>query len=157
MSQPGVLLGNDVARGSGRFLLTTLLAVALLACGWILSAATAQALLLDSQTLRVTHESPLGTNSHGPNLVVVGPGVEEPSVLGIYSVDFSDTNIFIQFLLANPAGFTAAPFNGLHVFDVNALIPAFTSVTINPATTLPGFSASLTTFDADNIYVNFQG
>ena len=48
-------------------------------------------------------------------------------------------------------------FSGFQIFDVNGTIPAFSSVVINGATNMAGFDASRITFDADNIWVNWQG
>lgn len=40
---------------------------------------------------------------------------------------------------------------------MNGTIPDFTSVAINAATNMAGFDASRITFDANNIWVNWQG
>jgi hypothetical protein len=48
-------------------------------------------------------------------------------------------------------------FNGFVVFDDTNTAGAITSVTINGATNMVGFDASRISFDADHIYVNWQG
>lgn len=90
--------------------------------------------------------------------VVVGPGVElagfpvgDPRT----NVDLSNSNILVTY---NSLGtWTSTSFNGLHFFDVFSGIDAFTAVLINPATNMVGLDASRISFDADNIYVNWQG
>jgi hypothetical protein len=47
-------------------------------------------------------------------------------------------------------------FNGFHIDDVNNTIPDFTSVTINSQTNMVGFDASRISFDANNIWVNWE-
>jgi len=51
-------------------------------------------------------------------------------------------------------GFT---FNGVVFDDINLTIPAFTSVTIDPSSTLPGFGLAQLSFSADEIRANFNG
>ena len=48
-------------------------------------------------------------------------------------------------------------FNGFVVFDDTNTAGAITSVTINAATNMAGFDASRISFDADHIFVNWQG
>jgi hypothetical protein len=121
------------------------------------SSSAVQASILLGETLRVTHERPLGTLLAGPTDVVVGPGVEITGYPGGYNADFDDAAIVIKFPGSCCGGFTSASFNGLHVFDVNGTIPQILSVTINAATSFPGFTASRISFDANNIFVNFSG
>jgi PEP-CTERM motif len=123
----------------------------------LLVTSTAHASLLDGKTVRVTHDFPaMGTFIGGPFLLVVGPGLEFPSIIGIYSLDISDTSLLLTFLLSPSQTFTGGGFNGLHVFDVNNTIPSFLSVTINGASTLALSPTSRVSFDADNIYVNLE-
>lgn len=120
----------------------------------------ADAATLLGETVRVTHEYPSQGfifSGGGPFDVVVGAGVEVPNVISFYSVDLSDGNAFLNFTQIGAGGtFTAAAFNGVHLFDLNGTIPTFLSVTINPATNVAGFDASHISFDANNIYANFQ-
>jgi len=50
-----------------------------------------------------------------------------------------------------------ADFNGFEVYDYNGTIGAFTSVTIDPISNMAGLDASRVSFDADHIWVNWQG
>jgi len=123
-----------------------------------LAGAPAYATVLDGQTVRLTYEFPNVGTVLDTRDVVVGPGVEAPNFLASdprTNVDFSDTNIYITY--NSTATWTSVAFNGFHVFDLFGTIPAFLSVTINGATTLAGLDASRITFDADNIFVNWQG
>ncbi|MGH9723051.1 MAG: PEP-CTERM sorting domain-containing protein [Bryobacteraceae bacterium] len=121
------------------------------------SSSVVKATLL-GETVRLTHELPnVGAIFGGPIDVVVGPGVEAPLFIGIYSVDLDDTDVLVTFPNSCCGGFGNTAFNGLHMFDVNGTIGDILSVTINPATLLAGFNASRITFDANNIYVNFAG
>ena len=120
----------------------------------------AQAVLLEGNTVRLTYEFPdLGTvfNSNTHDLLV-GPGVEisgfpvgDPRT----NMDFSDKNIYITYNSAS--SWVDVNFNGFHVFDLNGAISDITSVIINAATNMSGLDASRITFDANNIYVNWQG
>jgi len=46
--------------------------------------------------------------------------------------------------------------NGFRITDVNGTIDDFVGVSINPATNMAGLDASRISFDADNIWVNWQ-
>lgn len=52
---------------------------------------------------------------------------------------------------------TPADFNGFEVFDDTNTAGAITSVTINGATNMVGFDSSRISFDADHIFINWQG
>ncbi len=87
---------------------------------------------------------------------LVGPGIEVPNVAdGRATMDISDTNIFVDYL--NSSSWVPSSFNGFRITDIFGAISAFTSVTINPITNMAGFDASRITFDADHIWVNWQG
>ena len=58
---------------------------------------------------------------------------------GFLNIDFSDTNILISLATDQPLGF----FEVIRFFDVNGTIPAFTDISVNPATNYAGFDASL--------------
>jgi hypothetical protein len=87
-----------------------------------------------------------------PTNATVGAGVELLNFAGFVNIDFSDTNILIT--TTRDAGINAVAFDGLRFFDVFSTIPAFGSVTINPATNYAGFNASRVTFDSNTIFVN---
>jgi hypothetical protein len=91
---------------------------------------------------------------------VVDPGIEVPEITGslsvvVASLDVSNTNLLIDF--GTGGTFASGSFNGFQLWDVAGTISAIFSVTINASTNMVGFDASRITFDADNIYVNFQG
>ncbi len=92
-------------------------------------------------------------------VVVGGNTVEFPTgSLGIPggSYDFKDAKITIS--EAATGQFPGAAFYGVRFFDALGAIPDFTNVAIIPGqTSYPGFDASRISFDANDIYVNFQG
>ena len=116
--------------------------------------------ILLGQMVEVSYRFPdINTVFNGNSVnVLVGAGVEvsnfpvgDPRT----NIDLSDTNIFVTYNSAST--WTATAFNGLRFFDVNGTIPAISSVTINAATNLGGLDLSRITFDADHIWVNWQG
>jgi hypothetical protein len=129
------------------------------ACLAIISQGQAVAALLDGQTVETTNfhgTAPDATAIIGPELRVVGPGVELVSFgwLDFLNIDFSDTNILISLATDQPLGF----FEVIRFFDVNGTIPAFTGISVNPATNYAGFNASLISeFDSDVIALNLTG
>ncbi len=99
-----------------------------------------------------------GGTLEGPFTAVVGAGPEFTLFnQSFIPVDVSATNITITWDLTSSPQFTPATFNGPRFFDILGTIPSITGVTINAATTLPGFNSSLIFFDADTIRMNFQG
>lgn len=95
------------------------------------------------------------TNASNGNYLV-GPGIEVANAVdSAATVDISDTNILADFSMS--AMFSSGSFNGFRITDIFGAISAFTSVTINPVTNMAGFNLSNITFDADNIWVNWQG
>lgn len=118
----------------------------------------AHAAFLDGQTLGYEYLFPdLGTVFFSTSFVV-GAGVELPNMTSEFSapasVDVSDTNIFIDFLVDRV--FSPGSFNGFHMFDLLGTIESFGSVGITLATNLAGFNSSLISFDANNLFVNFD-
>ncbi len=99
----------------------------------------------------------LGTHVDTRNFVV-GAGVEAPLFPTLdprTNIDISDTNIFVTY---NSSGtWYTVPFNGFDLFDSAGTVPAITGVTINGVTNLGGLTASRVTFDADNVFVNWNG
>jgi hypothetical protein len=113
--------------------------------------------LFDGQTVQLTYEYPALGVAFDTTTLVVGPGAEIggfPAGDARTAFDFSDTNIYVTYL--SDGTWSIAAFNGWHVFDVNGTIPAITSVTVNGATNMAGFDASRITFDANNIWVNWN-
>lgn len=103
-----------------------------------------------------TSSTPIGSSTF-----LVTPGVERLGIFGngntstdVASFDVSDFSILIDFYgIPSP---TASPFNGFHLSDTTNNVPAITGVTINPATNLSGFNAARISFDANNIFGNFE-
>jgi hypothetical protein len=117
---------------------------------------TAHATLLDGTTITSHFEANGGTYA-GP-VSTVAPGTVSPypgiASGGTFSVTYADTSI--EMLSAGgttsfTGGFT---FNGI-VFDDAAV--NFTNVTIDPASTLAGFTAADLTFTANEIRANLNG
>ena len=129
------------------------------ACLAVITPGQAAAALLDGQTVETTNfhgTAPDATVIIGPELRTVGPGVELVNFgwSGFLTIDFSDTNILITLATDQPFGF----FEVLRFFDVNGTIPAFTDISVNPATNYAGFNASLISeFDSDVIALNLTG
>jgi hypothetical protein len=119
------------------------------------------AVLLDGQTVGYQYYYPdLSTLFYQPPDFVVGPGVELPNGLystsdGVGQLDVSDTNLLVKF--TTTGSWAPGLFNGFRLYDSTSSIAPITSVTVNPATNMPGFTALNVSFDADNIYVNWQG
>lgn len=126
--------------------------------GLLLASASAHAALLNGQTVQETWVYADLLSNIGSDTAVAGAGVEFSNFLsdGVTSIDFSDTNIRFGFLY-NGGSFSTASFNGFETFDLNSTIPDFTSVSINAATNMAGLDASRISFDANHIWVNFQG
>jgi hypothetical protein len=86
----------------------------------------------------------------GPGFEIHGFPVGDPRT----DIDFSGANFYVTY--NSSATCTGTSFNGFHVYDLNGTIPAFTSVSLNPATTANLLGLQLT-FDANNISVNWAG
>jgi len=137
--------------------------LASLASGCVLLAAAggAQAGLLDGQTVSYTYFFPDSSSTYFSTAngnYVVGAGVEIPDGFCCNfegSLDLSDTNILADF--HGNSSYTGSAFNGFRISDVFGTIAPFTGVSINAATNMGGLDASRISFDADNIWVNWQG
>jgi hypothetical protein len=111
--------------------------------------------ILDGQTVltELSKHYPHGIGDTRSFYSVVGPGTE---LTGIpIDVDFSDTNILIT--TRWNIGIGGVQDMGVTFWDANGTIPRFTSVTVNPATTWPGFTPGpLTYFGPNSIYVTLE-
>lgn len=100
----------------------------------------------------------------------VGGGVEVSDVADtIAQLDISDTNLLVTFLppaqpyFPHESNFHYSPFNGFVISDESNTVAAFTSVKINSATNMVGFTDrvfpenSTCSFDANHIWVNWGG
>lgn len=111
-----------------------------------------QATLLDAKDLRIRYLYPdISTDFVAPMDVIVGAGIEADFGFGTPIVDVSDTSIMFDFSV----GGASALFNGFQFIDFTSMIDEFTLVTIADTNLL--FDASRLSFDADNIWVNFEG
>ncbi|MDL1859771.1 PEP-CTERM sorting domain-containing protein [Betaproteobacteria bacterium PRO7] len=118
----------------------------------------ANAALLDGNCIEYQYLFPDSGNnwpSADNGLKCVGPGVEVTNIVeGVGTMDIFDDYILIDFTVGS--SFTPASFNGFRLRDVTNTIAPFTSVTIDPSTNMIGLDASRISFDADNIFVNWQ-
>ena len=124
------------------------------------AAPVANAALLMGNTVSFTYLFPnistvIGVPADGN--YVVGAGVEIPNgfAVGEGSLDISNSNILADF--SSSGGYGLALFHGFRITDVNGTIASFTSVSVDAITNMVGFDASRVSFDADNIWVNWQG
>jgi hypothetical protein len=123
-------------------------------------ATSAHATILDGKTVGFTYYFPTVDNVYGSPAnghYVVGAGIEIPN--GICcgfegSVDFSDKNVLVDFS-EDFGGYTPGSFNGFRITDVFDTIDSFTSVSIS--SNMAGLGADRMTFDANNIWLNWQG
>lgn len=135
------------------------LAMVILAIGLLAPAPADAGLILDGQTVTYQYffpdlSSPYGNADNGDKLV--GPGVEVSNVAdNVATMDISDTNLYVDYTVST--SWNPAVFNGFRITDTFGTIPDFTAVLINPVTNLVGFDSSRISFDADNIWVNWQG
>ena len=89
-----------------------------------------------------------------------GQGGDPPAPEDQIAIDLSGGNILLSNVLGTDVTFSTGgmgPFNGFQLSDVGSTIPDITGVAINAATNLPGFTASLVTFDANSVRINLEG
>lgn len=117
----------------------------------------AQGAFLTGNTVRIDYLFPTVADSVGNSSAVVNSAVEFSNAFnfGYFNIDVTDTGFQISFLDTLAGGSPA--FNGIRLSDIQSTIGAFTSVVINPTSTLTGFGSSNVTFDADNVFVNLSG
>jgi len=86
---------------------------------------------------------------------VVGAGAEfSLTFASTITADFSDSSILVTIFGAD-SSFTSAAFNGFHFSDVLNTIAPIANITV-AATNNFAFSSADISFDADNIFLNFQ-
>lgn len=119
----------------------------------------AHAGLLEGKTVNYEYLFPtVGTSNswYGAGSYVVGDGVESASA-DLFTTDFSDTNILIDFYSAGQwCGCDFETFNGIHFYDALDTIDDFTSVSLNALTNMVGLTQANITFDANNIWIDWQ-
>jgi hypothetical protein len=117
---------------------------------------TAHATLLNGTTI-TSHFEADGSTYAGP-VSTVAPGTVSPypgiGSAGTFSVTYADTSITILSAGGTTIFSDGFTFNGI-VFDDAAV--NFTSVTIDPASTLAGFTAADLTFTPHEIRANLNG
>jgi hypothetical protein len=121
------------------------------------AAAPASATLLLGQTVEMTYLYPDTSVYDGPYDNVVGT-TGTTLFYGVTAATPSDTALTITLPgLSGATNYAGAGFNGIWLTDIFGTIDAFTSVTVNGLTNVAGFDASRISFDANNIWLNFQG
>jgi len=120
------------------------------------------ATLLDGKALTVDYWFPNSGDIYDRRQVTVGSGVEVMNfpAPGYFDVDVSDKHIAINnfdtsFCFSN-CTWSNSSFNGLRFFDHTGTIDSFVSASVS-ATNMLGLDASRLSFDANNIYLNWQG
>lgn len=116
------------------------------------------AAFMDGKTVELQYLFPdinteYNVSGHPQGNFVVGAGIEFSGPW--FTTDFSDSNILIESPIST--NWSSQSFNGFRVTDILGAIDSITSVTINSATNLTGLDLSRITFDADHIWVNWQG
>ena len=87
---------------------------------------------------------------------VVGPGLESTFVAQA-EADVGDASTLCRGIPGTgPAAWLPGVFDGFRVYDVGGTLPNFFSVTLNPATNLPGFDLSRVIWNADEVLLNVQ-
>ncbi len=106
----------------------------------------------DTATIFNSDSLLVGTGNERNNLFNPDPVPSDDAA----SVNLSDTSVSVDFY--NLASFGAASFNGIRLFDQGGL-NALATITGVSVVTQSGFSVGspLVTFNADNIFINFQG
>jgi hypothetical protein len=123
----------------------------------LLVSSSANAALLDGKTIGYEYLFPTVNDSnpwYGAGTYVVGAGLEAND--GSIATDFSDTNVTIDYNFTAMWCGCGQSFNGVHYFDALGTIADFTSVTLNGLTNLVGLSQANITFDANNIWIDWQ-
>lgn len=117
----------------------------------LFSAMQAQGALFLGNTVRLTYETPLGSPTITANVLVTNPGVE--AKFGPFNIDLSDDSIRIGPDFNTGTYTFPATFSGIVINDVLGVLPAFTSVTIDPTSTVV---TPVVTFNANSIFVNLS-
>lgn len=115
----------------------------------------ANAALLDGQTVNFTYLFPEQNQTYQDlGNAVVGAGVEFTN-FNYFNLDVADKSITAQ-NFSFDATWSWTNFNGFVVRDVNNAVN-FTSVAVNALTNMAGLDSSRISFDAHNIFVNWEG
>ena len=117
----------------------------------------ANAGIFDGQSVKYQYLFPTITteNAGASNgTFAVGAGVEVSNLIGgVGTLDITSNGFTAHF--TGTGTFGLGSFNGFRITDINNTIGAFTSFSVVSNTGVGG--APVLTFDADNLYVNWQG
>ncbi len=132
--------------------------IAISVAAWFsLGTGVAQAGLFDGQTVNYQYYFPDLTTPYstaGNGNYLVNSSVEVSNVVDGYgTIDFSGNSFVISFI--HGSSFSLAPFNGFIISDIFSAMDSFTSFNVIANTGVLG-TPSLS-FDADHLYVNWQG
>ena len=116
-------------------------------------------IFLEGQTLSLRDQDTNNTAVFVPIPFVVNDTVEiglnnYPNVVNF---NMEVTNNTIMFTYTESAVYDTASFNGSIFTAISPGIPAFGSITIDPATTLVGFNSSDLSLDSTHFYINVSG
>ena len=119
----------------------------------------AQADFLFGQTLSISvQDTNRPTSTVGPiNFVVNNSAAIGVSTGPIVGFTLAATDNTLTLTYSQSGAFDTATFNGYIFQPVSAGVPAFGSISIDPATTLAGFTASRLSLDSNHFYVNVSG
>lgn len=116
---------------------------------------------LEGQTLSLEIKDTITNppSTWGPAQFVVNDTVEIGVSNSAPAVSFNleVTDNTITFTYTETSGFNAASFNGYIFTAISPEIPAFGSITVDPATTLAGFTSADLSLDSTHFYVNVAG
>ena len=112
---------------------------------------------LSGASLDLQWYSPDLSSPFGPSYpIVVGPGAEFAGFwYGNLDVDVTDSQLIVN--VVQDISFGAATYNGLLLSDTTSGLAPITSVTLNPSTSVTGFSASRVYWTSDSFGINLQG
>jgi hypothetical protein len=120
-------------------------------------ATPAAAVTLTGLTLQVGHAFPTNSSlDFGPFDFIVGTSAPV-NYSSIATMSVGASSFTVNTFCGTGCTWTATTFNGFVLLDTYNVAPAFTSVTINGATSVAGFDASRITFDANTVFLNLQG
>ncbi|MFC7688406.1 Ig-like domain-containing protein [Paeniroseomonas aquatica] len=114
----------------------------------------------EGKTIGYTYLFPAISDAYGNTArdVTVGAGIELASInpdSNIGSMDISNDHVLVTF--NNPVGWNAASFNGFRLADKFGTVSDIAGVTLLQNGNNAGLDATDISFDANNIYLNWQG
>ena len=133
------------------------LSVILLACQSVFGNFIDSTILVESQ-IPNKGEVPFNNSFE----VLVTDDIELVDIPGYsFDIDIQDSSItfdgFERTVAEDGTQFEDTDFHGFYFFDAGGTLPAFSSVTINPATIMAGLDQSRISYDENSIYIDFAG